>query len=81
MGSIYGWVQIRGEDLSAVRAVLEELVRKKKGRSLLGPPLGVCIGVYPGDHGRDPRVAHAVAHRLPGELFHLLVHDDIFAYE
>jgi hypothetical protein len=36
-----------------------------KGRFLLGAPLDGWIGVYPGDHGRDPRVAHAVARRLP----------------
>jgi hypothetical protein len=45
--------------------LLVEELHDMKGRFLLGAPLDGWIGVYPGDHGRDPRVAHAVARRLP----------------
>jgi hypothetical protein len=82
MGGFYGSVQIRGADRDTVKSVVEKLASKQELRCLVGPELGGWIGVYPADHGQDTRTGHAIARKLSGELFHLLVHDDdFFAYE
>ena len=82
MGCFYGSMQIRGEDREAVRVVLERMARADKNRFWLGPHLGGWIGVYSNLLGQDPSIAEDLARRLPGELFHVMVHDDdVFAYD
>jgi hypothetical protein len=82
MGSFYGSVQIKGADRNAIKSVVEKLASKQELRFLIGPDLGGWVGVYPADHGQDTRTGHAIARKLPGEVFHLLVHDDdFFVYE
>ncbi len=81
MGAFYGAVYLRTDDREAVRRLLKPMARKKRGRFLLGPALGGWVAVYPEGHGQDGRVAADVAGRFPGEVLHVLVHDDdIFAY-
>jgi len=79
VGAFFGVVYLRTGDRDAVRPILDQLARKR--RFLLGPALHGWTAVYPQDHGQDSRVAKAIARRFPGELLHVLVHDDdIFAY-
>ena len=82
MGGFYGSVQIRGADRNTIKSVVEKLASKQELRFLIGPELGGWVGVYPADHGQDTRTGRAIARKLSGELFHLLVHDDdFFVYE
>ena len=82
MGGFYGSVQIRGADRNAITSVVEKLAGKQELRFLVGPELGGWVGVYPAGHGQDTQIGRAIARKLPGEAFHLLVHDDdFFVYE
>ena len=82
MGSFYGSVQIHGADRNTIKSVVEKLASKQELRFLIGPELGGWVGVYPADHGQDTRTGRAIARKLSGEVFHLLVHDDdFFVYE
>ena len=81
MGCFYGSVQIRGNDRLAVQTAIEDLARESRICCWLGPPLDGWIGVYPIGHGQDPSIARALAARLGGDVFQLLVYDDdVFAY-
>ncbi|MFO0966772.1 MAG: hypothetical protein U0793_14460 [Gemmataceae bacterium] len=81
MGSFYGSIHVRSADRPAVLAATDAIARKQKARFLVGPALRGWIAVYPPDNGQDERLPAVFARRLPGELLHVLVHDDdIFAY-
>jgi hypothetical protein len=74
-------VHLRTTDREAVHKILEQLAGKRKTRFLLGPPCDGWLAVYPDNHGQDDAVVKAIAKRFPGEILHVLVHDDdIFAY-
>src|SRR5262245_9697368 len=81
MGAFYGSIHFRTDDRSTIRKLLEQTTAKKKVRFLLGPVLNGWIGVYPSDSGQDERLSRTLAKGFPGEVLHMLVHDDdIFAY-
>src|SRR5262245_42090572 len=76
MGGFYGSIQFRSEDREAVRSVLQHLAGSGEHRFLLAPPRNGWVAAFPSGSGQDERVAWAAAARFPGELLHVLVHDD-----
>jgi hypothetical protein len=76
MGGFYGSIQIRSDDRSAAKAVVEEVANELQFRCLLGPSLSGWIGVYPAGNGQDERLGAAIAGRIGGIVWHVLVHDD-----
>jgi hypothetical protein len=81
MGSFFGSVYLRTDGLESVWATIEKVARKQKGRFLLAPPLRGWVAVYPDNSGQAERVSRAIARQFPGEVLHVVVHDDdIFCY-
>jgi WD40 repeat protein len=81
MGAFFGSIHFHTDDRSAVKKLLEQIAAKQKARFLIGPALRGWIGVYPSGSGQDEGISRTLAKRFPGELLHMLVHDDdIFAY-
>ncbi|MEQ8221429.1 MAG: hypothetical protein ABRQ37_03935, partial [Candidatus Eremiobacterota bacterium] len=81
MGSFYGSVHLRTDDISSVKEILEDLRRKKKINFFLSPPLRGWISVYPAGYGQDEIISKSIARKIKCPLFHLISHDDdVFYY-
>jgi WD40 repeat protein len=78
MGAFYGSIQFRTEDRDAVLAAVDNLARRQKTAMLVGPVLRGWVGVYPAGNGQDDNVSKLLAKKLPGDVLHLIVHDDDF---
>src|SRR5262245_35005117 len=81
MGAFYGSIQVRTEDRAAVVDAADKLARRQKTAMLVGPVLRGWVGVYPAGNGQDEGVSKLLAKKLPGDVLHLIVHDDdLFTY-
>src|SRR5262245_61415190 len=81
MGAFYGSIHVRSEDRTAVLEAVDKLARRQKTALLVGPVLRGWVGVYPAGNGQDERISGLLAKKLPGDILHLIVHDDdIFTY-
>ncbi len=81
MGAFYGSVQIKADDREQILAAAEELAERLAIRCLVGPVISGWVGVYPSTNGQDENVGAALAERLGGTVWHVLVHDsDLLAY-
>jgi WD40 repeat protein len=81
MGAFYGSIHVRTEDRTTVVDAAEKLARRQKTAMLVGPMIRGWIAVYPAGNGQDERISGLLAKRLPGDVLHLIVHDDdLFTY-
>lgn len=81
MGNFLGSTHLRTDDRQAVRDIAEDIAKELQTRLLIGPPRKGWVALYPENFGQDERVPKRIARRFPGEVLHLMVHDDdVFAY-
>ncbi len=81
MGGFYGSVQIHSDDRDSLLTALDALAEELQFRCLVAPVIGGWIGVYPDNGGQSEHLGQAIAQRVGGTAWHVIVHDDsVLAY-
>ncbi len=81
MGSFYGSIHLKTDDMSSVKNILEDLKKKKKINFFLSPPLSGWISIYPAGYGQDEAISKSIARKIKCPVLHLISHDDdVFYY-
>jgi hypothetical protein len=81
MGSFYGSIHLKTDDMSSVKNILEDLKKKKKINFFLSPPLSGWISIYPAGYGQDETISKSIARKIKCPVLHLISHDDdVFYY-
>lgn len=81
MGAHYRSLQIRGKSQDDIIAAVENQIRARKGKALVGPQLNGWTAIYLGDFAPCEGLVSTLARELNTKVLDLTVHDsDIFIY-